>query len=407
VTTVESSEEVDDLLGGQDPSDEEGEDKEPEFVPSTANLSFSIKKFAMQALLDKASAVLPNRDVMPVLKNFQFEVTAENGLRVIATDLELSVIATTPMISVVTPGIAVFPGRRLMDIVKEAEDGEMVVDVQSGTAHIAIDKATWDLKLQDGSEYPPLPDLDEVEFHEMDRGKFMGALSTVSYAANRESTRQNLMMIHIENSKMTACDGNRFSQAPIGQPLPIDIDIPIGAVDDLARLLRTTDQMVLSIGETENHLIFKIAQDVFIANKTVAIFPDTEGMLLKPAMANKDVFQCDRSDLISVVKRVRITSDDQANGILVEVTPGSLTVKSKDKLGNQGTESLAAAWQGDERELAFNHQHLLQMLEASDQKSCKFKIGPGTKTRPCPLLLEDEDNGILHILQQMRAEYLQ
>src|SRR5207244_8303440 len=68
---------------------------------------FEIKKFVLQALLEKAITVVPTRDVMPVLKCFQFVVDPQR-LRVIASDCELSLIASTPMVAVSHPGTDVF-----------------------------------------------------------------------------------------------------------------------------------------------------------------------------------------------------------------------------------------------------------------------------------------------------------
>jgi DNA polymerase-3 subunit beta len=160
----------------------EVEEEEIPFVPSQANMGFTTKKFVLQALLEKAAAVLPTRDIMPVLKNFQILV-ADGKITVIATDLELSVMAEGEMVSVRTAGEAVFPGKDLISIVREAADGDLVLDVVDGDCTIRVGKATWFLKLMDGTDYPALPDLAEVEFHDVDRAKFLAALNTVRYAA--------------------------------------------------------------------------------------------------------------------------------------------------------------------------------------------------------------------------------
>lgn len=244
---------------------------EPEGPPSTASMHFETKKFVLQALLEKASSVLPQKDILPVLKNFQIQ--ADPGrLRVVATDLELSVVSTSEMVLVATPGIAVFPGKKMLEIIKEADDSEMVVDVQDGVARITVGRTTWDLRLQDGSEYPPLPEVQDVTLHPVDRVKFLGAISAVRYAAATDTVRPSLMMIDVSGGKMTSCDGVRFQQADLlgkdgrqqGQEFPLDLQIPIGAVDDLVRLLRTTDLAEIGIGESDYHLVFRVGADVFL-----------------------------------------------------------------------------------------------------------------------------------------------
>lgn len=386
-----------------DAEDEATADEEETFVPSTADLRFETKKFVLQSALDKASAVLPSKDLLPVLKNFQVE--AQPGkLRIVATDLELSVIAETEMVSVARPGTAVFPGKRLLDLIKEAQDGDVIIDVQSGQAHISIGRTTWDLMLMDGSEYPPLPDLTDLELHSIDRAEFLGALGSVRYAAATDTVRPSLMMINIADGKMRAADGARFQQAELN--FPLDLDIPIGAVDDLSKLLRTTEQKFFELAETENHLIFRVAADTFIANKLTAVFPDVEGLLLKPALGNNEQLNVDRQDLIQAIKRVRVTADQETSAVILSLESNQIAVRSQDKYKNHAEEIIDCKWANDPRDVALNHQHLLDMLNMTDAASCHFFLGPDTKTRKSPLMLKDEEAGLIGILNQIRIEFL-
>lgn len=374
-------------------------------APSHANLRFETKKFGLQALLEKTMTVLPSRDIMPVLKNFQVAVE-DDHITVVATDLELSVVARNEMISNVTAGTAVFPGKALMEIIREAEDGDLLVDVTDGTARISVGRARWELRLMDGSEYPPIPDIDEVELHPVDRGKFLGAINAVRYAAATDTVRPTLMMISIRDGYMRAADGVRYQQVELGQDWPLDMDIPINAVNDLTKLLRTTDGSTVEIGESENHLVFRIGEDTFIANKLSAEFPDVENIILRPALANDKHLSADRDDLMAAIRRVRVTSDKNTSGMLVNLTRGTITLTCRDKFGNNAYETIDAHWEDEDRELAVNHTMLLQMLEMSDAKSVQFFLGVDTKQRKTPLLLRDEEAGLVGVLTQMRADFI-
>jgi len=377
---------------------------EPAGVPN-ADIRLEIKKFFMQALLEKAYSAVPSKDILPVLKNFQIEARP-GRLRVVATDLELSVVSTIEMVSVSQPGTAVFPAKKLLEIMREAEDEELHLTVVDGVADLAVGPTTWRLRLQDGSDYPALPEIADIQFHEVDRVKFLGGLRSVRYAAATDTVRPNLMMIDITDGKMTACDGVRFQQAQLGDDFPLSLQIPIGAVDDLFKLLNTTDLAEVGIGEADYHIVFRIGNDVFIANKLMATFPDVERMLLEPALRNTHELLCDRSELEQAIKRVRINADPETSAVVLRLGTDTVSVESQDKLGNASREQIDASWKGQPRILVINHKFLMDMLAMYDGKSCKFRLGDDSKSRKSTVMLQDDETGTIGIIQQMKADYV-
>jgi DNA polymerase-3 subunit beta len=379
----------------------------------TAKLRFQCKKFSMQALLEKASATMPTKDIIPVLKNFRVDVD-ETRIRVIATDLELATVCSSSMVVCDRPGTAVFPGKKMLDIIKEADDGDLVVDVVDGVATIHAGKATWSLRLASGDDYPALPEVTDVELHKVDRVKFLGAVGAVRHAAAEDDTRPNLMMIDVTDGFMSACDGVRYQRADLlgkeardrGDKFPLSLQIPIAAVNDLVKLLRTTEDPAVGIGETDNHLVFGVGTDVFISSKLMAQFPDMETLLLKPAMLNEDELTVDRQELIDAIRRVRITADPETSAIIMDMADGQLTVRSVDKHHNTADEMIAAGWSKADRRIVVNHKFLYEMLQMADAKSCRFRLGADTKSRKSPLLLEDSENDSVGLINQMRADFV-
>jgi DNA polymerase-3 subunit beta len=376
-----------------------GEEGSP--APGSPQLQFTAKKFVLQGLLEKASSVVPSKDIMPLLKNFQFDVKAGH-FQVVATDLELSVVSQTEMVMTQVPGVAVFPAKKMLEIIREADEGDVVVAVQDNLAHIEVGRTSWDLKLQQGDDYPDMPDSKDVQLHSVDRVKFLSGIQSVRYAAARDTTRPSLMMIDVSKGRMTACDGVRFQQSDLGEDFPLEsLQIPTGAIDDLVKLLRSTDMTSIGIGESESHLVFGIGTDLFLANKLMAQFPDVEALLLRPALANKLQLSVDRQDLVDAVKRVRINADSETSAIGLVLDKGKMVVTSKDKFGNGAEETIEAGWAGSRRMLVVNHQFLLDMLGMYDGKSCSFFLGEDTKSRKSPLLLRDDTTRTTGVVQQM------
>lgn len=381
-------------------ADDPADAAEPELAEI---LSFQIKKFVLQVLLEKAITVVPVRDVMPVLKCFQFQVDRQR-LRVVASDLEMSLIASTPMVTVTQPGIVCFPAKKLLEVVKSAEDADVHVRVKGTTARISIGRAAWTLQLPGGHDYPAMPAITEAEFTFVGRRLLLDAIHAVRYAASRDPSRSNLNIIDVRDGKLTACDGSRIQQIKIPS-LTSNLRIPMSAVDDLIRLLKINDLEFVDVGQSNDKLIFRFGSDVFIVNKFDAQFPDMEAQMLRPALENRHNLECDRAELTDAIRRVRINADAESSAIALDFDDTALTISAKDKYGNTATETIDADWNGrGKRTVMVNHKFLADMIATYGEDTLTFRLGDDTKTRRTPLLLQS--NKGVGVVQQMLSDWM-
>ena len=405
---------IDEVLGA-----DEGAPDDPFGTGSLAGaqyvpFSFTAKRLILAALADKAISVVPNRDVMPVLKHFLVQV-APGRLQLAATDLELSVLASTPAVTAEATQTLVLPARKLLAILKEAPDGDVVTDVAGEFATVRAGTASWSLKLDDGSSYPPLPDPAQVEMHPVGREAFLGALKTVRHAVGRDSSRPALMQVDIsvrESSQprhggsgevtVTACDSVRFARVTL-PGFPVSVAIPSGALDSLVKTLEGSELDEVHIGETGSHLVFRIGSTVFLASKLMSKFPDVEKLLLRPALENRMLLTADKAELAAAIRRVRINADPETSAIGLQLSHDTLTVIARDKYGNRAAESVAAGWDGPDRLAVVNHQFLSDMLAAHPAASCRFWLGPEAGKKRSVLMLKDEETGTIGIIYQMLA----
>lgn len=381
------------------------EDTGPATATAVTTLAFTVKKVILHGLLEKAATVLPTRDIMPVLKNVRIEVSP-GTLRVVATDMELFMLATTNMVTVDTCGVAVFPGKKLLDIARWAEDGDVTITVTNGDdATVSVARASWNLRLQSGYDYPDTPQIADAAYGTVDRTEFLTALESVRHAACRDINRDNLMMIDVTDGRMTASDGSRFQRAPIAE-FPFNFQIPTGAVDDLVKLLRSVDLPTITVGDSTNHLIFRLGEDTFLVSKFVAAFPDIEAILLRPAIANNRRLTVDKAALRAAIKRVQINADTETRAIALTAADGQLTVTCRDKWHNTCTETVPADWTGKDHTVVVNHVFLTDMIKICTAASLTFRLGEDSKTRKAPVMLHDSDTDVVGVIQQMLSDWV-
>lgn len=363
-----------------------------------------IRRFVFKEILDKAATVVPTRDVAPVLKNVQI-VAKDGRLRVAATDTELSMVASTELVEILVEGTCVLPAKRMLDILKEAGEFDVHLRVCGTSAAITIGRTTWNQVLATGADFPDVSaPLGDTVLTAVGREAFAFALGQVRYAACRDANRANLMMISIAGDTMTAADGARFARIPT-EPLGFDCQIPIDAVDDLLRLLKNHDLDEIGVGQTPTGLIFTLGTDTFIVTTLLSEFPDLEAQWLRPALANKHILNVNRAELLSAIRRVRISADTNTSAIALSLSHDLVTVAARDKYRNAATEAVQAHWAGGERTLVVNHAYLTDALTHHASDWCAFALGDDTRTRKSPVLLRDADTGGVAVLQQMNLDW--
>lgn len=374
-------------------------------VDTTEGIRFEIDRGVLKVLLEKAVEVVPTKDILPVLKNFQIRVRGDK-LSVVATNLNMAVVTSTAMsVETHNVGVEVFPARKLLEIVRESDAGSRVfISVNGRTAIIVAGSASWEISLGRGADFPKMPKVAAESLQKVDRAEFLRCLSTVKYAVGGEG-RESLMMVNIKKGRFTACDGSRLQQARM--PDFGNMQIPGFALDKLIKMLKGSDLQEMKVGETDNHLIFRVGADTLLVKKIAATFPPLEDLWLRPALSNDQKLVVEKTVLLDAIRQVKVNVDLEYSAISIKITPGKpgfkgeLTIEASDRDGNSAKKTIPAQWEGRSRELVLHFRYLKEALSSYEPEDCLFKLGDDQKTKKSPVLLKDEDRNSLGIIQQM------
>lgn len=369
-----------------------------------SGISFEINREVLLSLLDKAIKVVPSRDMIPVLNNFQFRAL-NNKLEVVASSLDMAIVVSTNQISIKTEGVEVFPAQTFLTIVKETIAGNSVfVDVTATGAAITSGTFAAEIRLPSGSDYPAMDNLDNVVFHEIDRISFTKAIASVKYAlpGKEYSGQDSLRMINVKGGKFTACDGSRFQQVRI-EKFRLNMQLPTFSINTLLKVLTSTDQEHIEIGETAKRLVFKLNNTIFFINKMQDPYPNVEQLWLRPALSNDQELIVDKQELITAIKQVKFASDSSYHAIGLTLENKSMKVIAKDSNNKTAQATIPCVWAGKSRNIVVNYLHLAEMLKAYDKSECRFLLGEDTKTYRSPILLKDDDTMAIATISQMLA----
>lgn len=362
---------------------------------------FTGKRFHLLQLLERAAAVVSARNINPLLGNFC--VTVMPGkIRVAATDMELSMLSESTLVTCLGQGTVLLPADKFLPIVRQADEGDVEVRVSAGTAQVSAGRYRGSLQLQPADDYPPLPGADEIQFTTVKRSALYEALGLVKDAACRDGTNPRLMAVHIANGKITAASHTRLHQASLDAP-GIDLQIQVGAADQLSRLLNSSQLEEVGIGEAGYYLAFRLGDDVLMAGRQPEAYPDMEKRLLnRPLLENSKSLTVDKSDLLAALARVRITADQDTAAVGLRLSDGRVIVTSRDKWENGADEEMPAQWAAGDRLIIVNYQHLSDLLALSPGPSVTLWLGADNGARKrSPLVLKDDKAGSAGVIGQL------
>lgn len=364
-------------------------------------IGFTAKRFHLVQLTERAVTAVPGKNIYPLLANFQV-MFGDGKIRVTATDMELTVVSESELVMCRGAGTVLMPAKRLLEILRAADEGDVDVRITGARADVIAGRTSWSLVLQPGEDYPPLPDVDEVNFASVNREKFLSGLTLVRKAASRDGTNPRLMAVSVSGGKLLAASHVRLHRVLLeGVSLP-DMQIPVGAVDDLVKLLGNSQLEEIGIGEEEHVLAFRIGSDVFMAGKLSSEYPDMEQRLLStPLTANKDELKVDKRELLNAIRRVRITADPETAAIGLRLAPGTLRVISRDKNSNSSVEEIPAQWTHKQRLVAVNHEQLVDLLGLAEGPEVLLVFGADAGKRRSSVLLRDDKSGTAGVIAQV------
>lgn len=364
------------------------------------SLGFVITQRVFLRMLETTYVVVPAKDVIPILANFQIQASP-TSMRVVTTNLEISMICATKAVAVSQAGEAFFPARRMMEIIKECNEDISVV-VENQIATITSDQTTWTLKLSSGIGFPAVQKISDLVIKEIDAANFSRAINTVKYAASL--MKSSMMMLCIENEKIIACDGVRLHQAYI-RDFPFNLQIPIDAVDDILKIM--SNRETIKIGNSPAHIVIQAGSDVLIINKLAEEFPDVVSLILGPALRNKTILKVNVAELKSAIKAVRVNADLDSPAISLEISESGLILKSVGRYGTAQSGVDIKEFKGKFRTLVFNHRMLMQALGSCESVVCEIRLAEVDRNKKLPILIVDEISGSTAVLQQMISATLE
>lgn len=331
-------------------------------------MKFSAERESILAPLQAVIGVVERRQTMPILANVLITGRGEQ-ISITATDLEVELVAKAN-ITLQTPGEITLPGRKLLDIIKALPDkAQVTISVEGERATVRSSKSRFTLATLPASDFPTVEDIRAQKAllisqsalrRLLDKTHFSMAQQDVRYYLNGmllEADGKILRTVATDGHRLSYCEATLEHEAGPAQ----QVIVPRKGVLELQRLLSGEGNVELAIGT--NHVRAQIGDIRFTSKLIDGRFPEYGRVIpsnpTKRINANRDVLR-------SALQRAAILSNEKYRGIRLAVKPGVLLLQSHNPEQEEAEEELEINYAGEELEIGFNVNYLLDALAAVD-----------------------------------------
>ena len=333
--------------------------------------------------LQSVIGVVERRQTMPVLANVLLSAR-ENRLSVTGTDLEVELVATS-QVTVPQAGDITVPGRKLLDIFRSLpEKTNVTLSTEGERVSLRAGRSRFTLSSLPAAEFPVVEEISAQQTLSLEQGEFRRLIDKTHFSMAQQDVRYYLNGLLLETDgkslRAVATDGHRLAlcetelkeRAKIGQ----QVIVPRKGVLELQRILGTEGTIELAIGT--NHVRAQIGDIRFTSKLIDGRFPEYGRVI--PSSPARTV-AADREALRQALQRTAILSNEKYRGIRLTARTDLLMIQAHNPEQEEAEDQVEVAYKGDEVEIGFNVNYLLDALSAIE--SDKVEIGLTDSNSSC------------------------
>jgi DNA polymerase III subunit beta len=354
---------------------------------------------------------LPARPAVPVLAGIRLQ--AAGDLTLSSFDYDVSAQATVP-VAVEEDGDLLVSGRLLAEITRSLPARPVEISSDGARATLTCGSATFTLLTMPSEDYPSLPAMPPAA-GSIGSDAFASAVSQSATAAGRDDTLPALtgVRIEIDGETLTLVSTDRYRLAvrelrwtPARPDLSAAVLVPARALAETARALTAGAEVSIALalpGEEgaggEGMIGFEGAGRRTTTRLLGGDFPRYQSLL--PNQVNS-VAELAAGPFAEAVKRVALVAE-RNTAVRLSFSPGQLVLEAGTGDEAQAVEVIEASFEGDDIQIAFNPQYLLDGLTALDSDVARIAFTESGKPalitgKPAP----DEQPDYRYLLMPIR-----
>ena len=329
-------------------------------------MEFVIKQSVLKDELGFVQGIVEKKSTIPVLSNILIESVGENTIRIVGTDLDVTIRCEVSA-DIKQVGAMCVQARKLFDIVRLLEGGDVHFKKEDNDwVKLTSGKSNFRLAGVSRETFPEVPSFKSAPM-KLSADIFNHFIQNTAFAITNEQSRFTLsgakFMIDGGAARMVTTDGHRlaFIEKKLGDGATtetMDALIPKKALMELVKISRDAKGDV-SFGEDANHIYFEVSGRLLITRKLSGTFPNYEMVIPKD---NDKTAIFDAEEMKTAIRRVSLMADERTRSVRMTIRTNEIEIGAQSSEEGEANEKVAADYTGEEVSVGFNSQYLQEFL---------------------------------------------
>ena len=334
-------------------------------------------------IVERATSI---KALQPVFMNILIETVDKKYIRLVATDLDLTVTALVEA-QVEEDGKITLPSKKLNEIVSKLSANKLITfEMAEGetTVSVTCQNSKFDVIGISANEFPPEvynTDLKTSDFFEIELKPFAKAVRQAGFAAAGYETSNLLSGIVCDISsqvlEIASTDGNRLARVREhieNKDQTKQLIIPAKTLNEFIKMTSFIDDEVIKIYTERTKIILKTEKTTTISRLLEGQYPKYNQLI--PSASPKEAV-INVSQLISAIERVSIMVNEKTGIIKLNFEDNELTLSADTPDSGKSEEKLDVTYTSEPLLIAFNYKYVLEALRNIDTDEVKIGLNTG------------------------------
>ncbi|GGA51053.1 DNA polymerase III subunit beta [Sphingomonas psychrolutea] len=371
------------------------------------DMKATIERATLLKGLSHVQSVVERRNTIPILSNVLIEATAEGGLKLMATDLDLQINETISA-AVDQPGATTVSAHTLFDICRKLPEGSQVsLAAADGKMTIMAGRAKFQLGTLPRDDFPVIAEGELPVSFELPAETLKQIIDKTRFAISTEETRYYLNGIfwHVSDDplpvlKAAATDGHRLARITLPRPdgaegMP-DVIIPRKCIAELRKLLDEIDGSVgVSLSPTK--IRFDLGQALLTSKLIDGTFPDYSRVI---PTGNDKILKIDPRSFEEGVDRVSTIATEKTRAVKMALDRDKIILSVTSPENGTAAEEVPGEYTALGFEIGFNSRYLLDILGQLHGDTIEVHLADAAAPT---LIRENDKSAALYVLMPMRV----